>query len=226
MSISNIKYIFAIDLGTSGPKVALVSIHGNVLDHEFEKTDTILIANNGVEEDPEDWWQATVTAAKRLLSKKLVPINDIIAISCTSQWSGTVAVDKNGNHLMNAITWMDARGAKHVQKITNGLIKLEGYGILKLYKWIKLTGGVPLRSGKDPIAHILFIKNIFPDIYKKTYKFLEPKDYLNLKLTGNFFASNESITLHWVTDNRDINNIHYSDDLIKMAGIEKEKLPE
>jgi xylulokinase len=226
MSISNIKYIFAIDLGTSGPKVALVSIHGNVLDHEFEKTDTILIANNGVEEDPKDWWQATVTAAKRLLSKKLVPINDIIAISCTSQWSGTVAVDKNGNHLMNAITWMDARGAKHVQKITNGLIKLEGYGILKLYKWITLTGGVPLRSGKDPIAHILFIKNILPDIYKKTYKFLEPKDYLNLKLTGNFFASNESITLHWVTDNRDINNIHYNDDLIKMAGIEKEKLPE
>ena len=223
---SETKYVLAIDLGTSGPKVAIVSMLGNVLDHEFEKTDTIFLPNGGVEENPDDWWQAIVKAAKRLLSKNLVPVCDILAICCTSQWSGSVAVDKSGNHLMNAITWMDARGVSHVKKITNGLIKIEGYGISKLYKWLKLTGGIPLRSGKDPIAHILFIKNIFPDIYKNTYKFLEPKDYLNLKLTGKFFASNESITLHWVTDNRDIHNIHYHDDLIKMAGISREKLPD
>jgi len=223
---SDTKYILAIDLGTSGPKVALVSVLGDVVDHEFEQTGTIFLPRGGVEEDPNDWWNAIVTAAKRLLSKKLVPVKDIIAICCTAQWSGTVAVDKEGNHLMNAITWMDARGAAHVKKITNGLIKIEGYGISKLYKWLTLTGGIPLRSGKDPIAHILFIKKTFPDIYKNTYKFLEPKDYLNLKLTGKFYASNESITLHWVTDNRDINNICYHDDLIKMSGISKEKLPE
>ncbi len=222
----DIKYVLAIDLGTSGPKVALVSVLGNVLDHEFEKTKTIFLPNGGVEENPDDWWNAIVKAAKRLLSKKLVPIDDILAICCTSQWSGTVAVDKNGNHLMNAITWMDARGAAHVKKITNGLIKIEGYGISKLHKWLKLTGGIPLRSGKDPIAHILFIQKVFPGIYKNTYKFLEPKDFLNLKLTGKFYASIESITLHWVTDNRDINNICYHDDLIKMTGISKEKLPQ
>jgi len=220
------KVVLAIDLGTSGPKVALVSVLGDVLEYEFEKTDTLFLGNGGVEEDPDDWWNAIVTAAKRLLSKNLVPIDDIIAICCTSQWSGTVAVDKSGNHLMNAITWMDARGAAHVKKITSGLIKIEGYGISKLYKWLKLTGGIPLRSGKDPIAHILYIKNVLPQIYKDTYKFLEPKDFLNLKLTGKFFASNESITLHWVTDNRDINNICYHDDLIKMTGISKKKLPD
>ncbi len=223
---SDIKYILAIDLGTSGPKVVLVSVFGDILDHEFEKTDTTFLPDGGVEENPDDWWNAIVKATKRLLSKNLVSTDDIIAICCTSQWSGTVAVDKKGNHLMNAITWMDSRGATHVKKITNGLIKIEGYGITKLYKWLKLTGGVPLRSGKDSIAHILFIKNVFPEIYKNTFKFLEPKDFLNLKLTGKFYASNESITLHWVTDNRDINNICYHDDLIKMAGISREKLPE
>lgn len=127
---------------------------------------------------------------------------------------------------MNAITWMDSRGAAQVKKITNGLIKIEGYGISKLYKWLRLTGGIPLRSGKDPIAHILFIQKVFPDIYRKTYKFLEPKDYLNLKLTGKCYASYESITLHWVTDNRDIHHIDYHDGLIKMAGISRDKLPE
>jgi len=223
---SDIKYVLAIDLGTSGPKVALVSVWGDILDHEFEKTDTIFLPDGGVEENPDDWWNAIVKATTRLLSKIRIPTDDIIAICCTSQWSGTVAVDKKGNHLMNAITWMDSRGATHVKKITNGLIKIEGYGILKLYKWLKLTGGIPLRSGKDSIAHILFIKKAFPEIYKNTFKFLEPKDFLNLKLTGKFYASNESITLHWVTDNRDINNICYHDDLIKMADISREKLPE
>lgn len=222
----NAKYILAIDLGTTGPKVALVSVSGNVCDHEFEKTRTFFPAGGGAEEDPDHWWDAIIKASSRLLAKSNVPVENIKAISCTSQWSGTVAVDKNGKHLMNAITWMDSRGAEYVKKITSGMIKIEGYGLLKLKKWINITGGIPLRSGKDPIAHILFIKNRFPEIYEKTYKFLEPKDYLNLKLTGRFLASTESITLHWVTDNRDINNIVYHDELLKMAGIEKNKLPQ
>jgi len=123
---SDIKYVLAIDLGTSGPKVALVSVFGDILDHEFEKTDTIFLSDGGVEENPDDWWNAIVKATTRLLSKICVPTDDIIAICCTSQWSGTVAVDKKGNHLMNAITWMDSRGAEHVKKITSGLIKIEG----------------------------------------------------------------------------------------------------
>ena len=55
---------------------------------------------------------------------------------------------------------------------------------------------------------------------------LEPKDFLNLKLTGQFAAGTDSIVLHWVTDNRDIHNIHYSDRLLRMAGLEREKLPD
>jgi len=65
---SDIKYVLAIDLGTSGPKVALVSVWGDILDHEFEKTDTIFLPGGGVEENPDDWWNAIVKATTRLLS--------------------------------------------------------------------------------------------------------------------------------------------------------------
>jgi len=41
------KYILAIDLGTSGPKTALVSTHGEVVDFEFEKTQLLLFPNGG-----------------------------------------------------------------------------------------------------------------------------------------------------------------------------------
>ena len=203
------KYVLAIDLGTSGPKVALISMSGEVLTYAFVDNDLILQENGGVEQDPSQWWSTILQAAKQVLSKQLVPPEAIEAICCTAQWSGTVAVDKNGDPLMNAVIWMDTRGHTHVRDITSGLVNFEGYGLWKLSKWIRISGGIPGQSGKDPIAHILYLKHNHPQIYEKTYKFLEPKDFINLKLTGQFAASYDSITLHWVTDNRNINDIRY-----------------
>lgn len=226
MSNSREKYILAVDLGTSGSKTALATIFGEIIDFEFQKVPLHLLPNGGAEQDPDDWWNAIISTAKTLLSKGLVPPEDIVAISCSSQWSGTVAVDRDGNHLMNAIIWMDSRGAGVLDSVRKGLINFEGYDILKLLTWLRKTGGAPGSSGKDPISHILFIKREYPEIFRKTYKFLEPKDYINLRLTGKFAASYDSITLHWVTDNRDISNIRYDDKLFKIVDLDREKLPE
>jgi xylulokinase len=225
MSTTGTKYILAIDLGTSGPKVALVSTDGEVVGYEFEETPILLLPNGGAEQRPDDWWNAIKKASLRLLATSPVPADDIVAINCTTQWSGTVAVDRDGTPLMNAIIWMDSRGAPYIRHITDGLIKVERYSVWKLMQWLRLTGGAPAHAGKDPGAHILFIKHEFPEIYRETFKFLEPKDYLNLRLTGQFAASFDSITLHWVTDNRDIQNVIYNERLIKMSNIDREKLP-
>jgi xylulokinase len=220
------KYILAFDLGTSGPKVALVSTDGEVLDCEIEATKLHLLPHGGAEQEPDDWWQALKKATHRLLAKKLVAVDSIDAICCTTQWSGTVPVDNGGKPLMNAIIWMDSRGAQHAKKITDGLVKIEGFAVTKLWTWLRLSGGIPTHSGKDSIAHILHIKNELPEIYKNTYKFLEPKDYLNLRLTGKFAAGHDSIALHWLTDNRDIHKIDYHPKLIRLAGVERDKFPD
>lgn len=226
MSTEQNKYILAIDLGTSGPKVALISTRGEVVDWEFEKTSLHLLPNGGVEQSPDDWWAAIKKASQRLIGKKLVEVDDIAAISCTGQWSGTVAVDAAGQHLANAIIWMDARGLPYVKQILNGFLKIEGYDIRKALQWLRLTGGLPAHSGKDSIAHILFVKNELPEVYKNTYKFLEPKDYLNMRLSGQFAASFDSIALHWVTDNRNISDVRYSPRLLRLAGLDPAKLPD
>jgi xylulokinase len=220
------KYILAIDLGTGGPKVALFSVQGELVGHEFEETRLILLPEGGAEQSPQEWWEAIDQAAKRLLKKSLVPSEAIEGIICTGQWSGTVPVDKGGNALANAIIWMDARGAPHINKILDGPVKIQGYALPKLWKWIQRTGGIPATAGKDPIAHILYIKNTQPDLYQQTYKFLEPMDYLGLRLTGCIASSPNTITPHWLTDNRDINNIHYDRDLIELATLDPKKLPE
>jgi xylulokinase len=128
--------------------------------------------------------------------------------------------------LMNCITWMDTRGAAAVEKLISGPIRVEGYGVGKILQWLRICGGGPTKSGKDSIAHILYIKDSLPKVYAETYKFLEPKDYLNWWLTGRFATSFDAVTMHWVTDNRDINNITYHDGLINLTGVEKAKLPD
>ncbi|MCU0846915.1 MAG: FGGY-family carbohydrate kinase [Spirochaetes bacterium] len=220
------RYILAIDLGTSGPKAAVVTAKGEVLGHEFEKNELILHHDGGAEQRPDEWWDSIVRAVKRLLRRKLVPADLIEAVSCTTQWAGTVPVDREGNHLMNAIIWLDSRGARHVRSIAGGLVGIKGYGLLKLMRWIRLTGAAPSLTGKDSIAHILYIKHELPEIYRRTYKFLEPMDYINLRLTGEFASSFDSITLHWVTDNRDISKIKYDDRLLKYSTIDRDKFPD
>ncbi len=220
------KYILTVDLGTSGPKVVLFTVQGDVVDDDFESTGYTLLPGGGAEQDPHEWWQAIKTGILKILKRNPDLRKDIEAISVTTQWSGTVAVDKNGKPLMNAINWMDARGAGQVKKITKGIIEIEGYGIGKLWHWLRRTGGIPTRAGKDPIAHILFIKETMPDIYEKTYKFLEPKDYINLILSGEFVSTFDTMALHWLTDNRDIYNIRYSAKLLSLSGITRDKLPD
>jgi xylulokinase len=220
------KQVLAIDLGTSGPKVALVSLDGDVLASEFEETPLLLLGDGGAEQRPDDWWTAITKATRRLLAQNPDIVDGIAAVSCTSQYSSSVAVGSDGRPLMNAVNWMDTRGARHVRKITAGWPRIQGYGISKLLTWVRRTGGAPTHSGKDSIAHILYIKNERPEVYRATHKFLEPKDYLNLLLTGRYAASYDSINLHWLTDNRDIANIRYDDRLLSLAGVAREKLPD
>jgi len=225
MTITEKKYILAIDLGTGGPKSAIVSTHGDVLEWAFQEVPLYVEKGGGAEQDPEEWWNAILKTAKQVIDSGCVPVEDIVGVCNTSQWSGTVPLDKDSNHLMNAIIWMDLRGAPYIQKFYKGLLQIGGLNVIKALKFVKRTGGAPTLSGKDPVAHILWLKNEHPEIYEKTFMFLEPQDYINLRLTGKFASSYTTIGIHWLTDIRDINNISYSKKLIKMLKIDKEKFP-
>ena len=219
-------YILAIDLGTSGLKTALISITGKVMGWEAQEFPLIVLPDGGAEQKPQDWWQAFITTARRLIQKELVPVESIIAVCCSSQGECTIPVDAEGNALMNVISWLDMRGARHLSKITGGPFKVAGYNIFKLPRWINLTGGVPTLTGTDPAAHMLFVRYEYPEIYQKTYKFLNALDYMNLCLTGKFVATPDSILTSWVTDNRDSAHVSYHAGLLKDSGIAPDKFPE
>ncbi|HEX5753759.1 MAG TPA: FGGY-family carbohydrate kinase [Archangium sp.] len=226
MPTSGNPCILAIDLGTSAVKLAAVTLRGSIVGGEVEPQAVQLLPDGGAEQDPEAWWSAIVRATRRLLGKGVVSADDIVGINISSQWSGTVAVDERGKPLHPAIIWMDSRGAPHVRRAAHGFMPVEGFGLARLLTWVRLTGGAPTLSGKDPFGHILYLKSEHPQLYRDTYKFLEPKDWLNLRLSGRFASSFDTITLHWVTDNRDLQRIHYAEQLLQLAGLPREKLPD
>jgi xylulokinase len=220
------RHILAIDLGTSALKVAVVSTAGEVIAAEEAPCRVELLPGGGAEQDPEQWWSLITEVTSRLLASGAATPADLAAVSATAQWSGTVAAGADGRPLRNAIIWMDSRGAPYARAVTRGAVRLQGYGVGKLLRWVRTTGGAPAHSGKDPLAHILWLKHSEPATYREARVFLEPKDWLNLRLTGRAAATFDSIALHWVTDNRDPYRIRYDPALLRLAGIDRAKLPD
>jgi len=218
--------VLAVDLGTGGPKVAVVAESGRIVAHASEPVPLHLLDGGGAEQDPDDWWSAIRSAAARVMASPGVDPADLVGVGCTAQWSGTVAVDAEGRHLMRAVIWMDSRGNAEIRRVAGGSVNVLGYDPRKLLRWVQVTGGAPGLSGKDPVSHILFIRQAFPDVYARTATFLEPVDYLNLRLTGTASASYDSIAAHWVTDNRDVDAVAYDDKLLEWTGLDRSRLPD
>jgi len=219
-------HVLAVDLGTGGPKVAVVGPRGAIVAHAFEPVGLHLLAGGGAEQDPNEWWSAVALAARKVLAESGVPPEHVVGVGCTAQWSGTVAVGDGGEVLAPAVIWMDSRGSAEVRATVRGPVSAFGYDVRKVKRWITRTGGAPSLSGKDPVGHILFLRESAPDVYRRTEVFLEPVDWLNLRLTGRACASFDSITMHWVTDNRDLTSVRYDPVLLEMAHLDGAKLPE
>lgn len=225
MTMAAASTVLAVDLGTSGAKAAVFSESGAVLASAFRGTTLRLLPGGGAEQDPHEWWQAILEASQRCLAASGVDRSGVRAIGVTAQWSGTVAVGSDGEPLHPALIWMDSRGAPNIDRITGTTFGLLPYGLRRAARWISLTGGAPAKSGKDSLAHILYLREHAPGVYEKARHFLEPKDYINYRLSGVAAASFDSIALHWVTDNRAVDRVAYHPTLLAYAELERDKLP-
>lgn len=202
-----------------------MQLDGQIIAWDSHPVETQVIGHDGAEQRPADWWQAIVAATKGVLQKVVTP--NIVAICASTQGEGTVAVDQHGEVLHPALLWLDMRGHHALAKqVGSSPVRVAGYDAMKLARWIRLTGGAPALSGKDPAGHMLYIKQELPEIYRQTHKFLNVIDYINFRFTDRMAAPPDSIMTSWVTDNRDPGNIRYHKGLIKSLGVDADKLPE
>lgn len=218
------RLVLAIDLGTSGCKCALVTLAGEVRGWAFEPI-ALHVDGFAAEQEPEDWWRALLKAAGELFTSEPSRRADVAAVCCSTQGEGTVCVDAQGRAIGRALTWLDMRGAGPIARRVRGAVNVAGYAPLKLWRWLRLSGGVPALSGKDSAGHIAWLLAHEPRRCARTHKFLNVLDYLNLRLTGRFCATHDSILTAWVTDNRG-GSVRYDPRLIDALGVDAAQLPE
>lgn len=217
--------ILAIDLGTSGMKAALVAADGTVTGWAERPVPLHVLPGGGAEQDPVAWWNALGAVAAELGRNHPEHMRAVTTVCSSTQGEGTIAVDAAGEPLTRCITWLDMRGAPHLRKQFGGRPSVGGLSARRVARWLRLTGGVPSSTGKDPAAHMLLVRDELPDVYSRTAAFLNVLDWINLKLTGRVVATVDSILTSWVTDNRRPSNIRYSPALVADCGIDRDKLP-
>ena len=160
--------VLAIDLGTSGPKVGLVSRDGEVVGTAFEPVPLLLEPGGGAEQRPGDWWAAIVDRrppragglpgrARRGARGRRSP----------RQWAGHRG-GRRGRacRCAAAVIWLDTRGASHGGGSPAAGVRVAGYDPRKLALWVRRTGGAPSLSGRDPLGHILWLRAERPEVYR------------------------------------------------------------
>jgi len=206
------KYILAHDLGTSGNKASLFSVSGEMIGSSISAYSTRYFNEKWAEQDPEDWWEAVCTSTKKLIKQLDIAPEDIQVVSFSGQMMGCLCVDKNGVPLKDSIIWADQRAQKQVEDLEKHLTQEEFYRIVG-----------HRNTASYGIQKLMWIRDNEPDIYEKTYKVLNAKDYIVFKLTNTFYTDYSDGNSMGCFD---LENLQWSDKIIESSGIDAAKLPE
>lgn len=220
--------ILAVDIGTTETKAVLVSPDGYI--DSCQATCTLCYPEKScVEQSPIEISDAIYHSIKNVLSAHPDLTGRLAGLVFTSQMQNTIPMGKDDKPLMNMLSWMDERAAEFTQKeMFRGLIKVEGYPVSKLIKFLRITGGMPGKNGKDTVSKLAWMKKYKPDLYNSVHKFLDVKDYAVFLATGNYVSSYDMAYITWLMDTRDkdMEKWQWSDDIHSMFGLDKSKMPE
>jgi len=170
------KYIVGIDVGTSAVKVGVFNCYGEIAAYEKKEYPTESPKSNYAEQNPELWWSAVNNCIIKIFKKNKIPPNFVKAIGVTGQTRTQVFVNYKGEPLRPAIIWQDRRSFNEAKWINRKFSKKD---------IIHYLGYQPPIDFSFPSARLLWVKNHECRIFEKTYKVLQPKDYINYKLTSN-----------------------------------------
>lgn len=205
-------YFIGIDIGTSGTKTVLFNEKGDTIASSLYEYPLYQPNVGWAEQNPEDWWNATVWTIKDVIAKSRVKPSEIKGLGLSGQMHGLVMLDKNYNVLRPSIIWCDQRTAKECEQIT----ELVGKDRL-----IEITAN-PALTGFTA-SKVMWVKNNEPNIFEKAYKILLPKDFIRFRLTGEFATEvSDASGMQFLN----IKERKWSDEVLNKLGIDKSLLAE
>lgn len=213
------------DFGTSSLKAALFDSRGTIVASRRVGYPLLRPAPGWAEQRPEDWWRAFCEASKDMLREAPIAPARVAALGIAAQMAGAVAVDATGQALGDALIWLDTRSEPIARRITGGPIRLGGYGIGALARWLWLTNGAPNPHGRDPISKYLWLREQRPELWRRVAKLLDVKDYLVCRATGHPVTTADCAHLTWLMDSRHGRRT-WSPRLVQHLGLSASLLPD
>lgn len=205
-------YLIGIDIGSSYTKVSAYDSEGNILGAAKRDTHPSQPSPGVAEYNSEMILQAVYSSIQEILEKTNIPPSDVAGICLDGMQSGVMGLDINGKPTAPYTTTLDTRFSPYLNRV------LDQY-----HDQIRLKTG----SGQPTIApKILWLQAEFPDVYKRTRKFVTISGYLLAKLAG--LSIDEvfmDITYLWVTGLSDTQQYAWSEELCKTLDIPIDKLP-
>ena len=205
------NYFLGIDTSTTSSKALLIDSNGEVIAVAMSPHTLQTPKPLWSEQDPAEWWVAVSASIKSVLEKAGISGDKVAAVGLTGQMHGLVLLDDAGNVLRPAILWNDQRTQSQCDEIHQRIGK---------EKFIQITGNVALTGFTAP--KILWVQENEPEVFAKAKHVLLPKDYIRLKLTGEYAmdkADGAGTVLF------DLKSRDWSAEVLDALGIDKSWMP-
>ncbi|MEM2896055.1 MAG: FGGY-family carbohydrate kinase [Candidatus Bathyarchaeia archaeon] len=194
-----VNFLLGVDIGTSSVKSSLIDFNGNMIHEASVLMPPVDVKGSEAEYDPEIWWKSFKSLLLEV--KQNISLEKIKAVCVCGQGPSLVAIDKNGRPIHKSLIWMDRRAVEESE-------------IIK-----QRTG-----DSADPYLFepkILWLKNHKPEIYEKSFKFLNSYDFISYRLTkrGCTGVLRKNYLPWW-------NIPYWSIEHLEALGIELSKMPE
>lgn len=203
-------YVLGVDFGGGASKATLLSETGKVVATATSEYKTITVGENGREQNPEDWYNATKENIRAVIKKSEINGKEIAALCFDAATHTAVLTDENGKPVMNSVYWTDTRSVKEKKYLE------ENYGeeIFRKFK-----------HNADTIwtlPQLMWVKENKPEEWKRVKRITFAKDYVRGKFTGDFvtdYIEAEGSMLF------DYDTMRWDEKFLSLVGITEENLP-
>jgi len=198
-----------LDIGTSSVKALLIDEAQNVVADASHPLSLSRPKPLWSEQNPEDWWQATLQAIHDIRVRKPQDFSNLRGIGLSGQMHGAVLLDRAGTVLRPAILWNDGRSGEEGRELHN-----------LVPDFLKRSSNLPMAG--FTATKLLWVKKYEPEIFAQIDKVLLPKDYIRFRLSGVFATdmSDAGGTL-W----HDIGRRDWDDVLLAATGLTRNQMP-
>ncbi len=168
--------LLGIDVGTGGSRALVIDESGRLVAAASADHAPFRSPRTGwAEQDPVDWWRASVEAVRRVLAAGGVKASAIRGIGLSGQMHGAVLLDPAGEVIRPAIIWCDQRTEQECAwlEATIGASRL-----------IELTANPALTN--FTLTKLLWVRSHEPALWTRVRRVLLPKDYVRFRLSGEY----------------------------------------